>query len=304
MKRVPHWGIVILFLRNLEGWERRREGQANSSCKFIRGRVIEKKGCRCGFVAWWPIYEIVALSALALYQQAIQAMHCLSRSLQRHARLKVRCAAGSALPRRRFQATEAPKSATNIAATGDASVVAGPSSSSTTSASLNTPSQKNIRLASPQHPEQRSTDLSQHATYPASSTLEQLALLEVCLAVGNITRARKVFSTIQAAYAKEVSYYDSASEFYDDFDPSSGQWRKRLQFSDIVPAAVHAQFLRAYFRQAIVQDSAKLAKGSQLKKRAAVSQAWEWFEMLLAKESTFGRLEDSAWAVMLKGLVA
>lgn len=113
-----------------------------------------------------------------------------------------------------------------------------------------------------------------------------------------------MFSAIRDSYSSEASYQASTSEHYDDFDPSSGQWRKRLQFSDVVPVAVHAQFLRAYFRQAIVQDSAKLAKGSQLKKKAAVSQAWEWFEMLLAEEGTFGKLDDSAWAVMFKGLVA
>lgn len=230
-------------------------------------------------------------------------MHCLSRSLQRFPRLKLRCAAGSALSRRRSQATAAPTSSAADIPASDASTVAGPSSTGIP-ASLKLFKHKNVHIASPQHPDQRNSALSQHVAYPASSTLEQLALLEVCLAVGNITRARKVFSAIRDSYSSEASYQASTSEHYDDFDPSSGQWRKRLQFSDVVPVAVHAQFLRAYFRQAIVQDSAKLAKGSQLKKKAAVSQAWEWFEMLLAEEGTFGKLDDSAWAVMFKGLVA
>lgn len=232
-------------------------------------------------------------------------MHSLSQSLHRHARLKLRAAAGAALPRRRFQGTGASAAVTLPPSDSSASTVAGPSHGTSSSfASSSTHRLDSLRLPTPIHPDSKGSTLSQHNVYPASSTLEQLALLEVCLATGNIPRARKVFDAIRTLYQKESSYHSSSSEQYDDFDPSSGQWRRRLQFSDVVPASIHPQFLRAYFRQAIVLDNASPSKVNRLKKLAAVSQAWEWFGMLLNEEGTYGRLDDGAWAIMLKGLVA
>lgn len=225
-------------------------------------------------------------------------MHSLSRSLHRHARLKIRATLGSALPRCRHQATEASASAAAASVTVPSGpAVAGPSK-------LSTNRIQNLQLPVPLHTDQRDSRLSQHAVYPASSTLEQLALLEVCLATGNIVRARKIFESIRKLYYKEEASHVSTSEQYADYDPSSGQWRRRLRFSDIVPTSVHAQFLRAFFRQAIVHENAVLTKHRKMKKNAAVSQAWEWFNMLLNDESTYGQLDDTAWAIMFKGLIA
>ena len=277
--------------------EERKETR-NENCKFDTAAksVIENK--------WWPIpcSSTCSPSSAAPFVFRLLYMHSLSHSLHRHARLKLRAAAGSALPRRRLQGTGAPLPSP---AASSASTVAGPSHGNHPSlAGSSIHRVDSIRLPTPTHPDAKSSALSQHNIYPASSTLEQLALLEVCLATGNIPRARKVFSAIRTLYQQEASYHSSSSEQYDDFDPSSGQWRRRLQFSDVVPVSVHAQFLRAYFRQAIVHDNASLSKVNKLKKLAAVSQAWEWFEMLLNEEGTYGRLDDAAWAIMLKGLVA
>lgn len=225
-------------------------------------------------------------------------MHSLSRSLNRHARLKIRAAFGSALPPRRCQATEASASAAAAAVTlPSGAAVAGPST-------LRGKSIQHLQLPVPLHQDNRESQLAQHTVYPASSTLEQLALLEVCLATGNIPRARKIFDAIRNLFYREEASHVSSSEQYADFDPSSGQWRRRLRFTDVVPTSVHAQFLRAFFRQAIVQDNAVTSKLRKLRKNAAVSQAWEWFEMLLNDETIYGQLDDTAWAVMFKGLIA
>lgn len=311
-------------------------------------------------------------------------MHKLSRPLQGHARLKVRAAVGSALPRRRFQATQA----RSAAAATDAAPVAGTSDSIKSLLRAYNPKEE-IRVPAPLHPEQRRTSLTQHTVYPASATIEQLSMLEVCLATGNVTRARKIYAALANLYAKEAASAHAASEDYDDFDPVSGQWRKAVAFSDVIPTTIHAQFLRAYFRQAIVNDRAaqaivndqasandkasgndkasvkdkasgkdkasvkdkkttakdkasgnnkasvndneaiakdeastndtadskdkateegkppvKSKTGYILKKKASVAQAWEWFDMVLQNERQYGRMDDSAWAVMFKGMVA
>lgn len=73
--------------------------------------------------------------------------------------------------------------------------------------------------------------------------------------------------------------------------------------SDVIPASIHTAFMRAHFRQALAFGSAHTS-GASTRKRAYVVEAWDWFEMLLQHEKAYGRLEDAAWAVMLKGLVA
>jgi DNA-directed RNA polymerase len=216
----------------------------------------------------------------------------ISRSFTKHASLKSRGLIGAALPRRRCQAT-----------------AAGSSFASTSARTLETPNHHPhaYSLPAPIHSDFRQTSLSQHRFFPASSTVEQLALLEICLATGNLVRARKVFNSIRTLYLEESRYLDehSATATYDELDPSSGQWQRRLKFQDVVPVAIHTQFLRAFFRQAVVQQNTNyVTRGAWLSKKALVSEAWEWFEMLLNDEQNYGQLDDGAWAVMLKGLVA
>jgi hypothetical protein len=137
----------------------------------------------------------------------------------------------------------------------------------------------------------QATKLAQHAAFPASSVVEQLTILEACLATGNLARAKKIFSSVRAIYDTERRHRLAENV-------------KTLQLSDIVPVSVHTAFLRTMFRQALVHGSNIHGRGFQTRKKAYASEAWEWFEMLLREEKIHGRLEDAAWAVMLKGLVA
>ena len=133
-----------------------------------------------------------------------------------------------------------------------------------------------------------------------STVREQLAVAEVCLATGNLLRAKRIFHSIRKAFEEE-----KAMQYFEGGGSASawGGGRRTTKMSEMIPASVHTAFLRTHFRQALAYGSANTS-GATTRKKAYVSDAWEWFEMLLQHEKSYGRLEDAAWAVMLKGLVA
>lgn len=136
----------------------------------------------------------------------------------------------------------------------------------------------------------------------ASSVQEQLAVAEVCLATGNLLRAKRIFHSIRKAFEEDKAMYHfegggNASNW------TSAGGRRSSKMSEVIPASVHTAFLRSHFRQALAYGSSNTS-GASTRKRALVVEAWDWFEMLLQHEKAYGRLEDSAWAVMLKGLIA
>lgn len=238
-------------------------------------------------------------------------MYTVRHALVRNARLKVRAAQGSSLQRRRSLATEVP-SATIFGSspsvpTSPVKTAAEPDPPHASTSKLpfqqplSTSLSRHSSVPPPIHPSFRPGPLTQHNIYPASATLEQLSLLEVCLATGDLTRARRIFDHLRNLYDAEARHYDQDN---DDFDPVLGKWQRRLTLPDLLPAHIHTQYLRAILRQAIVVDQAKTDRGGKYKKRVLVSEAWARFEMLLNDEALYGRLEDAAWAVMFKGLVA
>lgn len=135
----------------------------------------------------------------------------------------------------------------------------------------------------------------------SSSSIEQLAILEACLATGTIKRAKRIFHTLRQTFVDASRAEVGATEEPLSGRPSPGPARLRLV--DVMPMTLHAAFLRSFFRQAIVYSEGK-RKGSSARRKAFVSEAWEWFEMLLRDERLYGRLDTAAWAVMFKGLVA
>lgn len=142
--------------------------------------------------------------------------------------------------------------------------------------------------------------LSPNATVTLSPIVEQIAVLEICLATGNIARAKRIFAQIRSEYNKDKaqSYIESGGA-----STSASSAARRTKFSELVPVGIHTTFLRAFFRQALVHGSAN-SKGGVARKRMYVSEAWEWLDMLLKNERLYGRVEDAAWAVMFKGSVA
>lgn len=150
----------------------------------------------------------------------------------------------------------------------------------------------------------RTSGLSQHTVYPASSTVEQLNLLDVCIATGNIVRAKRIFNGLRAVCETESQMQEAAFSKNPVASTSKRPYTQhKLRLSDVVPPSTHTGLLRAIFRQALAHGQG-LPANKAFRMRAYVSEAWEWFEMLLNEEHIHGRIDDAAWAVMFKGLVA
>lgn len=157
-------------------------------------------------------------------------------------------------------------------------------------------------------------------SHNAQGAQEQLAVLNACLASGDIARAEEVAKRIRLNWIK------------------SG---KRGALSDLLPSRVHADFLRAYLSSALVPqlphksvnlstasskgrgDNAALpdfTQGNTATRSRLVSKAWAYFDSLLSEEwdgsvssrghadlpmgGSFPALDPSIFAVMFKGLVA
>ena len=153
------------------------------------------------------------------------------------------------------------------------------------------------RIATPQS---GATAFEGQHSVAAGSIQEQLAVADICLATGNLLRAKRIFHSVRKAFEEDkgLQYHEGGGD--------AAAWTARKgtsKMSDVIPASVHTAYLRTHFRQALAYGSANTS-GAMTRKRAYVSDAWEWFEMLIKNERSYGRLEDSAWAVMLKGLVA
>lgn len=125
---------------------------------------------------------------------------------------------------------------------------------------------------------------------------EQLAVLNACLASGDITRAEEVAKRIKAAWASSAK-------------PSSAK------LSAMLPSRVHADFLRAYLSSSLVRKaSPSLSNGdtATVSRAKLVHKAWTYFDSLVGEqwESTVdsrkvnAAMDASVVAVMMKGLVA
>lgn len=124
---------------------------------------------------------------------------------------------------------------------------------------------------------------------------EQLAVLNACLASGDITRAEEVAKRIKASWAASAK-------------PSTAK------LSAMLPSRVHADFLRAYLSSSLVPKIPSLSNGdtASVSRAKLVHKAWSYFDSLAGEqwESTVGKqkvnaaIDSSVVAVMMKGLVA
>jgi hypothetical protein len=121
---------------------------------------------------------------------------------------------------------------------------------------------------------------AQHSLYPSSTVLEQIALIDACLAQGYVDRAKGIFFQIE--------------KNLDSHNKETGQ---NLRMRDVVAPKVHTEFFRSCFRYARKCENEE-------EKEHAIADAWEWLYRVLEQEDKWGALEKRSWAVFLKGLVA
>ncbi|KAM0786030.1 hypothetical protein ACM66B_006845 [Microbotryomycetes sp. NB124-2] len=152
----------------------------------------------------------------------------------------------------------------------------------------------------------RNQGLSAHEYAPTSvssnapAAQEQLAVLQACLASGDLARAEEVAKRIKANWIKGG---------------------KRMPLSDLLPPQLHSDFLRAYLSSALVptkpgsSSSSSFGSSKQNSTRIElVAKAWSYFRSLFTGDwnSTTSpnsmqaryNIDVSVFAVMLKGLTA
>jgi hypothetical protein len=121
---------------------------------------------------------------------------------------------------------------------------------------------------------------AQHSLYPSAIALEQVALIDACLAQGYVERAKGIFTHIE----KNLAIHNRKA------DP-------RLKMCDIIAPRIHTEYFRSCFRSARKCESPE-------EKEHAVGDVWDWLYKVLSDEAEWGKLERKSWAVILKGLVS
>jgi len=140
-------------------------------------------------------------------------------------------------------------------------------------------------------PAKVSTAYSQYNLYPSSQASDQRTVLEACIAGGHINRAKVLWERIKTFHARQIALQSSKeSESFHSVELSDGQ----ATLSDLIPMSVHASFLRAFFRKAMVNRP--LTSMSEM-----VEDAWRWWDMLVHDFDRVGQPTDQAFAVMIKG---
>jgi hypothetical protein len=121
---------------------------------------------------------------------------------------------------------------------------------------------------------------AQHSLYPSAVALEQVTLIDACLAQGYVERARGIFAHIE----KNLVAHNGTAD-------------NPLRMCDIIAPRIHTEFFRSCFR------SARQCEGPE-EKEHAIGDVWDWLYKVLSDETQWGKLERKSWAVILKGLVS